>query len=87
MKFSIKDFFSKCDQIRNVLLKTFLKENFIVNFNRGTTTFFLILSSLTHSSIIHSIITFFYNPLVNNIQDPFAKVTVKFSLSYLSNRK
>ena len=36
MKFSIKDFFSKCDQIRSFLriwshlLKTFLMENFIV---------------------------------------------------------
>ena len=29
MKFSIKDFFSKCDQIRS-FLKTFLMENFIV---------------------------------------------------------
>ena len=29
MKFSIKDFFSKCDQIRRKLLKKSLMENFV----------------------------------------------------------
>ena len=70
MKFSIKDFFSKCDQIRRKLrisphlLKKFLMENFI---------FCAVLSVPDHSSGL--------NDLPENNEDP-TTTTTTFSFLY-----
>ena len=65
MKFSIKDFFSKCDQMYSHLLKKFLKENFI--YCAMSDTFSGILSVKNHPNFIfRQFHVFGYAPIPKN---------------------